>query len=141
MMGNMLAKYIQKILILNRYYQKTNFYQFILGITLKTSILIGIILFIYLLIDYFVMDIGTMLQMLMIKLHPILIFSLFFASELFLGIIPPEIFIAWTSNTLHPWFHLFLLSTLSYLVGFLAYFLGKRLYLVSSVKKFTEDKI
>jgi membrane protein YqaA with SNARE-associated domain len=56
-----------------------------------------------------------------------------------MGVLPPEIFIAWSSKTLNPWFHVFLFGTLSYGVGLLAYYLGKVLIKVSAVKKFIEE--
>ena len=53
------------------------------------------------------------------------IFGIFFASESFLGLLPPEIFIAWADQTVHPFGNLALLSLLSYLGGVVSYGIGR----------------
>ncbi len=137
----MFTRNIHKIRVLNRYYKITRFYEFIVGIALKTGLIIGLIVLFYILLDHFVVDIERMFHVFSTRYSPLLIFSVFFTSEIFLGLIPPELFIAWTSKTLNPWFHVFLLSTLSYLVGLFAFYLGKKLFLISVVKKYLENKV
>ena len=69
------------------------------------------------------------------------IFSFFLASETFLGIIPPEIFIAWASRSANPWFFLLILATISYVGGIISYLIGNRLFLIPSIKNHVENKI
>ena len=72
---------------------------------------------------------------------PKIIYSVFLLSETFLGLVPPEMFIAWASKLEIPWGALFILATLSYLGGIISYFLGTRLFLIPSVKNHIENKI
>ena len=67
--------------------------------------------------------------------------SVFFISESFLGLIPPELFIAWASKSPHPFFNVFILATISYLGGVVSYFIGGYLFLIPFVKNFIEVKI
>jgi membrane protein YqaA with SNARE-associated domain len=127
--------------ILNRYYRMTRFYQFMSNMMLKTGIALSFLIASFVLFDYYILDTHAILQTIATKYSPMVIFSVFFTSELLMGVLPPEMFIAWSSKTLNPWFHVFLFGTLSYAVGLIAYYLGKVLVMVSSVKKFIERKI
>ena len=69
------------------------------------------------------------------------IFVIFFASESFLGLLPPEIFIAWTDQTVHPFANLALLSLLSYLGGVVSYGIGRGVLYIPSVHNYVEIKI
>lgn len=60
---------------------------------------------------------------------PVLMFLIFTASELIIGLIPPEIFMIWGLNQggldTYIWI-VALLALISYLAGWVAYFVGKR---------------
>jgi membrane protein YqaA with SNARE-associated domain len=108
---------------------------------LKTGIALGFLILSFFLFDHFIIDTDAILQSIAKKYSPMVIFSLFFTSELLMGVLPPEMFIAWSSKTLNPWFHVFLFGTLSYAVGLATYYLGKLLIMITSVKSFVERKI
>ena len=62
--------------------------------------------------------------------NTILVFLIYAASEIIIGIIPPEIFFIWATRVESFElfiFYAFLLAILSYLAGFLAYWFGKKL--------------
>jgi membrane protein YqaA with SNARE-associated domain len=136
-----ITRSINRMMILNRYYRMTRFYHFMSKMMIKTGIVLGIFILLFFLVDFFILDTDALLQTIATRYSPMVIFSLFFTSELLMGILPPEMFIAWSSKTLNPWFHVFIFGTLSYAVGLGAYYLGKGLIRVSSVKKFIELKI
>ena len=69
------------------------------------------------------------------------VLTTFFISETFLGLIPPEIFIAWTKKTAEPVLNLTILATLSYIGGLLSYFMGKMALKINSVKQYLEVKM
>jgi len=71
----------------------------------------------------------------------ITILSVFFISETLLGLIPPEIFIAWTKKTETPIINLALLATLSYSGGLISYFLGRMTLKVEAIKEYLEVKM
>ena len=72
---------------------------------------------------------------------PKIIYSVFLLSETALGLLPPEMFIAWAAKLNTPWIALFVLASLSYIGGVIAYFLGTRLFLVPFIKTHIETKI
>ena len=65
----------------------------------------------------------------------------FFISETLLGLIPPEIFIAWSKKTASPILNLSILATLSYTGGILSYFIGKTILKINAVKNYLEVKM
>ena len=129
------------MVLLNRYYQITKFYSFLKNTAFKSSA--AIIVFILLLVglELFVLDFNSLLNQLVASYSSTFIFSFFLASETFLGIIPPEIFIAWASRSANPWFFLLILATISYVGGIISYLIGNRLFLIPSVKNHIENKI
>ena len=66
---------------------------------------------------------------------------MFFASESILGLIPPEIFIAWCGQNTYPWFFLGILSVLSFLGGVISYFFGRGIANIPSVFVYLEVKM
>ena len=129
------------MVLLNRYYQITKFYSFLKDTAFKGSA--AIIVFILLLVglELFVLDFNSLLNQLVASYPSTFIFSFFLASETFLGIIPPEIFIAWASRSANPWFFLLILATISYVGGIISYLIGNRLFLIPVVKNHIENKI
>ena len=129
------------MVLLNRYYQITKFYSFLKNTAFKGSA--AIIIFILLLIglELFVLDFNFLINQIVAFYSSTFIFSFFLASETFLGIIPPEIFIAWASRSANPWFFLLILATISYVGGIISYLIGNRLFLIPSVKNHIENKI
>ena len=72
---------------------------------------------------------------------PVVVFLSFLLSETILGLVPPEIFIGWSAKSGTPWLFLFLLATMSYAGGILAYGIGKVLNGIPPVKNHIENKI
>jgi len=63
--------------------------------------------------------------------HTILILCIFTASELVIGIVPPELFMIWSlrSGEVHTYvIYILLLTLISYLAGLAAYFFGRYLH-------------
>ena len=127
--------------LLHQYYSYTGFYTFI-GNSLKKAILPVLILVTALvLFNKYVYNINDALQSITETFSPTGILVTFFTSESLLGLIPPEIFIAWSKKTNEPVFNLALLATLSYLGGIVSFFLGKAALKVDSVKNYLEVKM
>jgi membrane protein YqaA with SNARE-associated domain len=127
--------------LLHQYYSYTGFYAFI-GDGLKkaalpTAIIVGILLY----VNYEVIKINDLLIVLTQNYSDVAIFSVFFASESILGLIPPDIFIAWTKNTSNPILYLSILAILSYLGGVVSYITGKAVLLIPSVQNYMEVKM
>lgn len=132
---------LRRIQAINRYYKITRFYDFLKNIATKGAITLFIAVWAFVLLDYFVLDMNALLNSLVNNYSTALVFSVFFTSETILGLIPPEIFIAWSSKMSSPWLYLSILAGLSYLGGICAYFLGKLIAVIPSVKIYLETKI
>lgn len=130
-----------KVKLLHQYYKYTGFYSFIWQNTKKALLPITIIVVGLLYVNYKVMTINDMLLYVTHNFSNLSIFSLFFISESILGLLPPDIFIAWTKNTSSPLLYLSFLAGLSYLGGVFSYYLGRKLLLVPMINDYLEGKM
>ncbi len=130
-----------RLRLLHQYYSYTGFYTFI-GKNVKKAVLpLAVVIVSLILFNKFVYNINDGLESLTELFSTIGVFGLFFASESLLGLIPPEIFIAWTKKTSEPILNLVFLATLSYAGGIISYFLGKAILNLKSVKNYLENKM
>lgn len=135
------SKLGKRLSLMNRYFKITQFYSFIKSTAFKGAIVALIFILLLLFVDSFVVDLGSLLTNLVETCSPFIIFSVFLVSESFLGLLPPEIFIAWASKSFHSYTNLFLLSAISYIGGIISYLIGSRLFLIPAVKNHIENKI
>ncbi|MEZ5105801.1 MAG: VTT domain-containing protein [Draconibacterium sp.] len=131
----------RRLAILNRYYRITQFYTFLKKTAIKGGTVTAIFVALLVSLEVFFLDFNVLLNNLVELYSSKIIYSFFLLSETFLGLVPPEMFIAWASKLETPWLALFILATLSYAGGVIAYFLGTRLFLIPSVKNYIENKI
>ncbi len=132
---------LKRLSLLNRYFKITRFYSFIMSTAFKGLAIALIFIFFLFLVDFFIIDIGYLITNLVETCSPIIIYSVFLVSESFLGLLPPEIFIAWASKSSNPFLTLFILSSISYVGGALSYLIGSRLFLIPAIKNHIENKI
>ncbi|MFC5045380.1 YqaA family protein [Aquimarina hainanensis] len=130
-----------RLQLLHQYYSYTGFYKF-LGKSLKKA-LPPILLFIaaLLFINYFVVNINDLLIYVTENYSDYTVFGIFFASESILGLIPPEIFIAWSDKASSPITYLSILALLSYLGGVVSYFSGIAIAKIPTMKNYLEVKM
>jgi membrane protein YqaA with SNARE-associated domain len=117
-----------KLKLLHQYYSYTGFYTYV-GNSLKKTI-IPIV---------FIIEDG--LNFLTETFSKTGVLISFFISETLLGLIPPEIFIAWSKKTTSPIINLSILASLSYIGGILSFFIGKVILRINSVKNYLEIKM
>lgn len=130
-----------RLQLLHQYYVYTGFYSFLKTILKKSFWPIVIFIFAILGIHFFVMNINDILELMISSFPTAGILSVFFLSESILGLIPPEIFIAWAAKTSSPWFYLGVLSFASYLGGVFSYFSGRTFAYFPSVYEFLEVRM
>ena len=130
-----------RIRLLHQYYSYTGFYAFVKSSVGKAIIPIVVFIVALWIIHAFVIDFDDLFTSITTTFSPIAILSVFFASESILGLIPPEIFIAWSKKTADPLLNLSLLATLSYLGGLTAYFIGRSALKIKSIKNYLEVKM
>jgi len=135
------SKKKSRIRLLHQYYSYTGFYSFVWK-SVKKAIL-PILLFVAALwaIDRYVLDIEQMLVTVTETYSPLGIISVFFASESLLGLIPPELFIAWSGKSASPILYLSLLALASYLGGVISYFMGRWMTKIPAVHEAIEVKM
>lgn len=131
----------EKMIALNRYYRITKFYAFLKNVAIKGVITIAVIVGIVLILEYYFLDINALLETLVSTFSPFMIFLVFAVSESLLGLLPPEIFIAWSAKSAWPWIFLMVLASLSYLGGIVSYYIGMLLHRIPQIKTYTEVKI
>ncbi|HEX2396045.1 MAG TPA: VTT domain-containing protein [Bacteroidales bacterium] len=103
---------------------------FFLQNLIKGMIWLGVIVALFVFTKHYV-DKQLMLRFEPLFSHTILILSIFTASELIIGIIPPELFLIWSlrSGELNTYIlYVLLLSVISYLAGLAAYLFGRYLH-------------
>ncbi|WP_394906337.1 YqaA family protein [uncultured Mesonia sp.] len=127
--------------LLHQYYSYTGFYSFVGKSLLKAAIPIAVFVVGLIAVHFFVIDINDVLAYITANFPPIGVLSVFFLSESILGLIPPEIFIAWAGKSLHPNWYLFTLALLSYLGGIVSYFAGRGIASIPSVFVYLEVKM
>ncbi|WP_299063554.1 short-chain dehydrogenase [uncultured Polaribacter sp.] len=126
---------------LHNYYGRTGFYMFVWESVKKAflpilAVVIGLFLF-----NKYVYNINDGLHHFTETFSRLTVLITFFISETLLGLIPPEIFIAWSKKTANPILNLTFLATLSYFGGLVSYFIGKTSLKIKSVKEYLEVKM
>lgn len=126
---------------LHNYYKRTGFYMFIWESLKKAflpivAVVVGLILF-----NEYVYNINDGLQKMTESFSRMGVLTTFFVSETLLGLIPPEIFIAWSKKTEEPLINLAILATLSYTGGIITYFIGKASLRIASIREYLQVKM
>ena len=127
--------------LLHQYYSYTGFYRFVKNSIKKSIIPILIFVASLWLVHEFVVDFNDLFATIINTYSPLSILAIFFASETFLGLIPPEIFIAWADKTSSPVIYLTILAFLSYFGGILSYSMGKIMSKIPSINNYLEVKM
>jgi membrane protein YqaA with SNARE-associated domain len=131
----------QKAKLMHNYYHRTGFYMFIWESLKKAFWPIVFVIISLFIFNKYVYNINDGLQTITETFSRLGILVTFFISETLLGLVPPEIFIAWTKKTSDPILNLSILATLSYVGGLISYFIGKTALKVKSVKEYLEVKM
>ena len=126
---------------LHVYYKRTGFYMFIWESLKKAFLPVVFLVTGLILFNKFVYDINDGLQTITETFSKGGILITFFISETLLGLIPPEIFIAWSKKTSDPILNLIILAILSYSGGIISYFIGRSASKIKSVKEYLEVKM
>ena len=140
-MKDILKNNLKRWSLAHRYYKITRFYSFLKNTAYQAFFMIVIFVLLLMAVNYFITDINLLLNNIFETYSPKVIVLSFFISESILGLIPPEIFILWSSKSDSPILFLFALASASYLGGIVSYFIGMRISLMPAVRKHIERKI
>ena len=140
-MKDFLMNNLRRWSLAHRYYKITRFYSFLKNTAYQAFFMIVIFVLLLMAVNYFITDINLLLNNIFETYSPKIIVLSFLISESILGLIPPEIFILWSSKSDSPILFLFALASASYLGGIVSYFIGMRISLMPAVRKHIERKI
>ena len=140
-MKDFLKNNLRRWSLAHRYYKITRFYSFLKNTAYQAFFMIVIFVLLLMAVNYFITDINLLLNNIFEAYSPKIIVLSFLISESILGLIPPEIFILWSSKSDSPILFLFALASASYLGGIVSYFIGMRISLMPAVRKHIERKI
>jgi membrane protein YqaA with SNARE-associated domain len=126
--------------LLHQYYSYTGFYDFVWQAVKKSLPFILLIVAAIYAVNHFY-DINAALVHLTEILPAYGVMAVFFISETLLGLVPPEIFIAWAGKMDAPWLYLTSLAFLSYFGGLLSYYIGHIITKIPSVHTYLEVKM
>ncbi|MDT0551952.1 YqaA family protein [Urechidicola vernalis] len=127
--------------LLHQYYSYTGFYKFVRQSMVKSLLPIGLFVFALIMVHHYLIDFNELFTSIVNTYSPAVILGVFFVSESFLGLVPPEIFIAWAGKSSHPMLYLTLLAILSYTGGIISFFIGKSISKLPSVYNYLEVKM
>ena len=140
-MRNILKYNLRRWSLLHRYYKITRFYSFLKNTAYQAFFMIVIFVLLLMAVNFFIIDINLLINNILETYSPKIVILCFLISESILGLIPPEIFILWSSKSGSPFLFLFALATASYIGGAVSYFIGMRISLMPAVSKHVERKI
>ena len=127
--------------LVHRYYKITRFYSFLKSTAYQAFFMVVIFVLLLMAVNFFIIDINLLINNILETYSPKIVILCFLISESILGLIPPEIFILWSSKSDSPFLFLFALATVSYIGGAVSYFIGMRISLMPAVRKHVEQKI
>ena len=140
-MKNILRHHLRRWRLAHRYYKITRFYSFLKNTSYQAFFIIVIFVLLLMAVNFFIIDINLLINNIIETYSPKIVVLFFLISESILGLIPPEIFILWSSESNSPLLFLFALATVSYIGGAVSYFIGMRISLMPAVSKHIERKI
>lgn len=90
--------------------------------------------------EKYLIDFDAIFKYMFQEVNIYLIFVIFFVSESLLGLIPPDLFIAWAKHCPNQYLSIGILSILSYSGGLVAYIIGKQIRKIHKINKYVEKK-
>ena len=140
-MKDILKYNLRRWRLVHRYYKITRFYSFLKNTAYQAFFMIVIFVLLLMAVNFFIIDINLLINNILETYSPKIVILCFLISESILGLIPPELFILWSSKSGSPFLFLFALATASYIGGAVSYFIGMRISLMPAVSKHVERKI
>ena len=122
-------------------YKSKGLYKFIGLNILKIVLVYTFLIILLILIGKYLLDFGPIFQFSINNFSDKLVLIIFFISESFLGLVPVDLFMIWTTKFKHPISYLFLLGVLSYVGGIISYQIGYWISKRKKIKAYTEKML
>jgi membrane protein YqaA with SNARE-associated domain len=117
---------------------KRGLYGYMWFTSLKIIFLYFLIMIPVILIAKYLIDLNPILQYIFDNFSDGFVLSVFLVSESLLGMIPPDLFIIWTTKFSSPFIFLTILGLLSYIGGAISYLIGNWLSKRPKIKTYSE---
>ncbi|MCC5915968.1 MAG: hypothetical protein JJU02_01440 [Cryomorphaceae bacterium] len=124
----------------HQYYKRTGGYSFLGQNMIKLLVVLGVFGALLYVLSTYVLDVETLMCDWFTRFPPWMVIATLFASECFLGLLPPDAYILWGKTFAHPYFIVLILAAVSYLGGLISYGYGTLLYKIPQVNFWIEEK-
>jgi membrane protein YqaA with SNARE-associated domain len=131
-------KLLEKLKVHHHSNRKRGLYGYMWWSGLKIILIWFAIMIPLILIFKYLIDLNPLFQYIFDNFSDGFIITSFLISESLLGMIPPDLFIIWTSKFNSPLLFLTILGVLSYIGGIISYFLGRWLSNRPKIKAYSE---
>jgi membrane protein YqaA with SNARE-associated domain len=105
---------------------------------LKITLIYLLIMIPAVLAGKYLIDFNAIFSFITTRFSDMLVFTVFFISESFLGMIPPDLFVIWATKFENPLLIMTLLGVLSYIGGIISYYIGHWLLKSKKIKAYSE---
>lgn len=134
-------KVIGKISTALSYYRQNGYFRFIGSNVLKIMLLYALVVVAVILVAKYALNLNQIFQNIIDRFTDTEVLALFFVSESFLGMIPPDLFMLWAEKFDEPLWMLTFLGVLSYVGGIVSYWLGIWISRQERVKNYIENRL
>jgi len=126
--------------VYHNYYKRSGLYRFLGKTLIKLFLFLFSIVIALYFIEKYIIDFDAIFKYLFEEVSRTFVFLTFYISESLLGLIPPDLFIAWSKQCPNPYLGVAVLSILSYLGGITAYSIGKQIRKIPKINKYIHKK-
>ena len=123
------------------HYKSKGLYKFVGLNILKIVLVYAFLIILLILISKYLLDLKPIFQFSVDKFSDELVLIIFFISESFLGLVPVDLFMIWTTKFEHPIVYLAILGILSYIGGIISYQIGYWISQRKKIKAYTEKML
>jgi membrane protein YqaA with SNARE-associated domain len=127
-----------RLKIRHRRNKKKGLYDYMWKTALKIILIYLAIMVPAILISNYLLDFNAVFEFITTRFKDWFVLTVFFISEVFLGMIPPDFFVIWSSKFASPLLYLTILGVLSYAGGAVAYYIGVLLLKRKRIKEYSE---
>ncbi len=124
----------------HKIYKRVGFYRFLCKNCFYLLLTLLFFILVIVLFQHFIGDFDSFFKSIIKDMDLHYVYLLFFVSESFLGLIPPDIFIIWSKTLPMPYASIALLAILSYIGGINSYWIGKLIKKIPSVSRYVRKQ-
>lgn len=135
-----IKKFWNRQIKIHRYFKITGGYKFMGQNMFKLLIFLAVFAAGAWALNEYVFNFTEISEKITEKYSPIAVISWLFASEVVIGVLPPEGFILWAKSFSQPYGMVFILASVSYLGGLISFFIGTRLYRLPRIHRWVDEK-